>query len=138
MADDMDYALAISLQEHFDKDVSKRTPDDSEEIICVKEVKSINNGEFKLHYDEDFDYAIALSLQEDRVESVSDVYDQPTLSKDNYDRMWDPKSVVDESWELVDPNPNIHNLFIQFDTMFFKSTLTNAGVAVQWSPRMTL
>lgn len=44
-------------------------------------------------------------------------------------------SVVDKRWELIDPNPNIHELFIQFNDQFFYSKL--GSVYVEWSKRMT-
>ena len=47
-----------------------------------------------------------------------------------------PLSIVDETWELIDPVPNIHELFIQFNQAYFEGKL--AGVEVRWSPRMTL
>ncbi|XP_073428871.1 DNA-dependent metalloprotease SPRTN [Dendrobates tinctorius] len=45
-------------------------------------------------------------------------------------------AVVDPSWELLDPSPNVHELFLQFNEMFFWGKL--AGVEVKWSHRMTL
>jgi hypothetical protein len=45
-------------------------------------------------------------------------------------------SIVDPSWEYIDPTPDIHALFIQFDNRFFGGKLR--GVEVRWSPRMTL
>ncbi|XP_053314468.1 DNA-dependent metalloprotease SPRTN isoform X2 [Spea bombifrons] len=45
-------------------------------------------------------------------------------------------SVVDPSWELLDPIPDIRALFLQFNDMFFWGKL--AGVEVKWSARMTL
>ncbi|KAJ1153929.1 hypothetical protein NDU88_006687 [Pleurodeles waltl] len=45
-------------------------------------------------------------------------------------------SVVDPSWELMDPSPDIRGLFLQFNQLFFWGKL--AGVEVKWSPRMTL
>ncbi|ODN00040.1 SprT-like domain-containing protein Spartan [Orchesella cincta] len=45
-------------------------------------------------------------------------------------------SVVDSSWELVDPNPDIFELFAQFNQEFFWGKL--GSVYVKWSPRMTL
>jgi hypothetical protein len=45
-------------------------------------------------------------------------------------------SIVDPSWEYVDPTPDIHALFIQFDSRFFWGKLKT--VEVRWSPRMTL
>uniref|UniRef100_A0A1I7T675 Protein with SprT-like domain at the N terminus n=1 Tax=Caenorhabditis tropicalis TaxID=1561998 RepID=A0A1I7T675_9PELO len=43
-------------------------------------------------------------------------------------------SVVDPSFELLDPCPDIHALFIQFDARFFGGSL--ACCEVKWSPRM--
>lgn len=85
------------------------------------------------------DLAIALSLQQ--------TFDNETnLEQKKYEKRqseWgetslDPKSIVDEHLELTDPNPNIHDLFVQYDAMFFWRTLVSSGVAVRWSPRMTL
>lgn len=45
-------------------------------------------------------------------------------------------SIVDPSWELLDPNPDIHALFLQFNQIFFWGKLV--GVEVRWSPKMTL
>jgi hypothetical protein len=45
-------------------------------------------------------------------------------------------SIVDPSWEYVDPTPDIHALFIQFDNRFFWGKLKM--VEVRWSQRMTL
>ncbi|XP_057263020.1 DNA-dependent metalloprotease SPRTN [Pezoporus wallicus] len=47
-----------------------------------------------------------------------------------------PLSVVDESWELLDPSPDVHGLFVQFNEALFWGRL--AAVDVSWSPRMTL
>ncbi|XP_071508417.1 uncharacterized protein [Diadema antillarum] len=44
--------------------------------------------------------------------------------------------IVDERWELIDPNPDIRALFMQFNDRFFWGRLE--GVEVKWSPRMTL
>ncbi|CAI5452454.1 unnamed protein product [Caenorhabditis angaria] len=43
-------------------------------------------------------------------------------------------SLVDPSYELIDPCPDIHALFVQFDTRFFGSSLQCCEV--KWSPRM--
>lgn len=47
-----------------------------------------------------------------------------------------PMSIVDESWEMLDPNPDIRSMFLEFNDMFFWGKL--CGVEVKWSPRMTL
>lgn len=45
-------------------------------------------------------------------------------------------SIVDSSWEYIDPTPDVHALFIQFDNRFFWGKLRS--VEVRWSRRMTL
>uniref|UniRef100_A0A668A6B9 DNA-dependent metalloprotease SPRTN n=1 Tax=Myripristis murdjan TaxID=586833 RepID=A0A668A6B9_9TELE len=52
---------------------------------------------------------------------------------DEYQR---PLSVVDESWEMLDPSPDVRAMFLEFNDMFFWGKLS--GVEVKWSPRMTL
>ncbi|KAM9240212.1 LOW QUALITY PROTEIN: DNA-dependent metalloprotease SPRTN-like [Leptosomus discolor] len=47
-----------------------------------------------------------------------------------------PLSVVDEAWELLDPIPDVHSLFVEFNDAFFWGLL--GGVEVSWSPRMTV
>ena len=92
---------------------------------------------------EDLDYALALSLQEqfkrereeeERGKNRGKSDSAGDLMRDR----WDPRLIVDERWELLDPHPNIHDLFVQFDAMLFERRLVGAGVEVRWSPRMTL
>ena len=47
-----------------------------------------------------------------------------------------PMSIVDESWEILDPSPDVRAMFLEFNAMFFEGKL--GGVEVKWSPRMTL
>ena len=47
-----------------------------------------------------------------------------------------PMSIVDESWEILDPSPDVRAMFLEFNAMFFEGKLS--GVEVKWSPRMTL
>lgn len=44
-------------------------------------------------------------------------------------------SVIDETWELTDPNPDARALFLQFNEHFFWGQLSS--VEVKWSKRMT-
>ncbi|XP_011870468.1 PREDICTED: sprT-like domain-containing protein Spartan [Vollenhovia emeryi] len=44
-------------------------------------------------------------------------------------------SLVDKRLDLIDPIPNIHALFVQFDERFFRNML--APVEVKWSNKMT-
>ncbi|XP_048223412.1 LOW QUALITY PROTEIN: DNA-dependent metalloprotease SPRTN [Perognathus longimembris pacificus] len=48
----------------------------------------------------------------------------------------EPPSLVDASWELVDPTPDLQALFVQFNDRFFWGRLE--AVEVKWSVRMTL
>ncbi|CAO2609389.1 DNA-dependent metalloprotease SPRTN [Lemmus lemmus] len=48
----------------------------------------------------------------------------------------EPVSLVDASWELVDPTPDLQALFLQFNDRFFWGQLE--AVEVKWSVRMTL
>ena len=47
-----------------------------------------------------------------------------------------PLSIVDESWETLDPSPDVRAMFLDFNHTFFWGKLS--GVEVKWSPRMTL
>ncbi|NXF40220.1 SPRTN protein, partial [Nyctibius bracteatus] len=47
-----------------------------------------------------------------------------------------PLSVVDEAWELLDPSPDVHCLFAQFNEALFWGRL--GAVQVSWSSRMTV
>ena len=47
-------------------------------------------------------------------------------------------SIVSQELELIDPTPDIHQLFVDFDDKFFWGKLAASGVAVNWSARMTL
>jgi len=45
------------------------------------------------------------------------------------------QTLVDKALEFIDPTPNIHTLFVQFNTRFFWSVLS--PVQIKWSNRMT-
>ena len=61
---------------------------------------------------------------------------KPTVRYDQIGASSSSLSIVDQTWELIDPVPNIHELFFQFNSAYFDSLLD--GVEVKWSPRMTL
>ena len=89
--------------------------------------------------DDQLDLAIALSLQERfNEEATSERGNLAKIQREWDDTKVDPRSIVDSQLELTDPNPNIHQLFVQYDAMFFWKKLVSSGVAVRWSPRMTL
>lgn len=73
----------------------------------------------------DEDLVLALRLQEEW-----------NLPVPNLSPAQEPLSLVDESWELVDPTPDLQALFVQFNDRFFWGQLE--AVEVKWSRRMTL
>ncbi|KAM6217494.1 DNA-dependent metalloprotease SPRTN [Rhynchocyon petersi] len=73
----------------------------------------------------DEDLVLALQLQEE--------WDMQAAQ---YARAQEPLSLVDASWELVDPTPDLQALFVQFNDRFFWGQLE--AVEVKWSMRMTL
>lgn len=111
---DDDFLLAIQLQEQFDNEY---------ETALVS-----SNG-----FD---DNSFGQSSKKRKVEVTgggsSDVvpYWKPTVQPER------PLSIVDESWEMLDPSPDVRAMFLEFNDMFFYGKLS--GVEVKWSPRMTL
>lgn len=88
---------------------------------------------------EDIDLAYALSLQEEldqEQESEKSSHDLASSSALSRPSKLAPVSVVDDSWELIDPIPDVRQLFLQFNDAYFKGLLSS--VEVRWSPRMTL
>ena len=88
---------------------------------------------------EDADLAYALSLQAEldlEQENEASTHNLLVPSNSRKNAISRPVSVVDESWELIDPIPDIRQLFLQFNDAYFKGILTS--VEVKWSPRMTL
>lgn len=91
------------------------------------------------------DYAIALLLQQEIDGEYVSPMKAPSQGAATFGggRVTLPSSlgpmcVADPRWEVADPTPNVHELFIQFDSIFFNGALNNRGVEVRWSPRMTL
>ncbi|XP_017778753.1 PREDICTED: sprT-like domain-containing protein Spartan [Nicrophorus vespilloides] len=107
-----DYRIAVQLQKLFQMDETYSTP--------------------KL-YTKDQELAAELQKQFEQEQHI----EAPTNSlvyKTNKNKD-STKSLVDPSWELIDPTPNIHNLFIAFNQQFFWNKLL--AVCVSWSKRMT-
>lgn len=108
---DNDFLLAIRLQEQFDN-----------------EYKSSLVGSTGIEDD-----GIGQNSKKRKVEMAGgDVvpYWKPTAQPER------PLSIVDESWEMLDPSPDVRAMFLEFNDVFFGGRLI--GVEVKWSPRMTL
>lgn len=106
---ELDYQTALLLQHTFDN-----------------ELKHIENN----------DYQIASYLQEEfqKEFEVNNSSDGLPYDKKN-NRPPDTKCLTDPSWEVIDPTPNIHILFVTFNERFFWNKLSS--VCVSWSKRMT-
>lgn len=111
---DADFLLAIQLQEQFDTEyqTSQIPPD------CF--------------LDNDFGHSSKKQKVEPHGGGSGAVtrWNPPTAQPER------PLSIVDESWETLDPNPDLRSMFLEFNDMFFWGKLN--GVEVKWSPRMTL
>ncbi|KAM9338975.1 DNA-dependent metalloprotease SPRTN [Symphorus nematophorus] len=110
---DDDFLLAIQLQEQFDNEF---------------ETSLFSSNGFE-------DNGLGQSSKKRKVEVAGgggDVvpYWKPAAQPER------PLSIVDESWEMLDPNPDVRAMFLEFNDMFFWGKLS--GVEVKWSPRMTL
>ncbi|XP_057323033.1 DNA-dependent metalloprotease SPRTN [Microplitis mediator] len=46
-----------------------------------------------------------------------------------------PRTLIDETLEIIDPTPNVYTMFVQFNEKFFWNELV--AVQVRWSTRMT-
>ncbi|XP_021246716.1 sprT-like domain-containing protein Spartan [Numida meleagris] len=106
-------------------------------VVVVAE-RPIAVGMEQKQPEEDDDFALALQLQE-LWEAEGDAAAAAAAARAEAPpdpASLRPLSVVDEAWELLDPSPDVHGLFVQFNEALFWGRL--AAVEVSWSPRMTL
>lgn len=111
---DADFLLAIRLQEQFDNEYeTSRLPSHGlggDSLVQSNKKRKVDVGGGS--------------------NDVVSRWKSPTVNPER------PLSIVDESWETLDPNPDVRTMFLQFNDMFFWGKL--CGVEVKWSPRMTL
>ena len=90
---------------------------------------------------QDDDLALARRLQsqfdeefahEEVVDLIPEAFRTPSKNKQTSKTM----SLVAPEWEDVDPTPDLHAMFLQFNAKFFWGRLV--GCEVKWSPRMTV
>ncbi|KPP73725.1 sprT-like domain-containing protein Spartan-like [Scleropages formosus] len=91
---DEDFLLALQLQEQFDQEASASSSSSSEHSSNKK--RRVAPDEARI-----IPYAGGGSLHPER-----------------------PLSIVDESWELLDPNPDVRAMFLAFNDMFFWGKLS--------------
>lgn len=79
------------------------------------------------------DLDLALNLHEEL--NILGVTENAIIPKDRNKEQYKPRTLVDQTLELIDPTPNIYTLFVQFNARFFSNVLL--PVEVKWSNRMT-
>ena len=82
-------------------------------------------------WDDNADLALAIQLQNEL--NNEDMSCQLDTKHEDGSKL---QSLVDPIWELIDPNPDARDLFLQFNDRYFWGKLS--AVEVRWSPRMTL
>lgn len=148
-----DHALALKLQREFQTEHDKVTMEDTEAMTddlrlleqdhtlamkLQKELQSENDN-YGMQEQED-DHTLALKLVQRQFDDTDRLdFEQSNFTDvDNSRRVKNEGtlSLVDPQWELIDPNPDVRMLFLQYNDKFFWGRLS--GVEVRWSPRMTL
>lgn len=76
----------------------------------------------------DEDFALALQLSAEHGTGNEETNKNKQMEK--------TMSIVDPAWELIDPVPDIRELFVEFDTAYFDGML--GSVEIKWSSKMTL
>ena len=79
-------------------------------------------------------YAELLNNDSDINQEMSKFLPPPSPQKSN--SAIEKYSIIAPEWEDLDPTPDLHALFLQFNEQFFWGRLS--GCEVKWSPRMTL
>ncbi|KAK9885882.1 hypothetical protein WA026_013757 [Henosepilachna vigintioctopunctata] len=135
---DTDYTTAFLFEEELPYELGSSSEYTKSDSIITKQWQKQFDLEFSAQqsgHSASTDFILAQNLQqqfneENAIENPSDdlVYDKKKQNKD------DCKSIVDPSWEVIDPTPDVHRLFIVFNKKFFWGTLDS--VCVSWSKRM--
>lgn len=102
---------------------------------------NLYDDEEKAQAEKDYQLALAIMKEEQEAESLRVANDLAAgdahqIPPDDINMKY--KSVVDPELELKDPNPDLWHLFRCFDKRFFHNILTENGVEVNWSSRMTM
>lgn len=82
------------------------------------------------------DLALALRLQAEFDSEISSFLPVQSSSSSALDSSPLESSLIAPEWEDVDPTPDLHALFLQYNDRFFAGKLSSCEV--KWSPRMTL
>ncbi|KAG5871582.1 hypothetical protein JTB14_017505 [Gonioctena quinquepunctata] len=132
---ELDYQMALLLQHKFDQEkksladaqLAKSLQEQYEkEYLTAKPAQNLSDSHLARTLQEQFEKEYAVEKPGQNL-----VYDQngKKIIKDP------TKCLIDPSWEVIDPTPDIHTLFIAFNQRFFWNKLL--AVCVSWSKRMT-
>eukprot|EP01138_Halocafeteria_seosinensis_P010857 gb/GECG01011090.1/.p1 GENE.gb/GECG01011090.1/~~gb/GECG01011090.1/.p1 ORF type:complete len:395 (+),score=55.27 gb/GECG01011090.1/:1-1185(+) len=102
--------------------------------------------------DEGWDYYVALSLLQHEAEETAPIQSDGNVSSSSSSIPYSGNasssaskqegnhelSLNSKEYEWLDPTPDIHSLFMEYDRLFFWNTLKNNAVEVRWSKKMTL
>ena len=124
-----DAQLARRLQEEEDRAVRNHAPLAAPDALFARRLQEEEDRAARNHAPlaaPDAQFAGRLQEEEDRAARKH----APALAA-----LRKPLSPVDPKWETLDPNPDLHSLFVQFNQVYFWSKLVMCEV--KWSPRMT-
>lgn len=127
-----DFLFALQLQNELNGIESVNTDNSDRPVTCV-DLTDITDSNSAVNSD------VSVDLTDRLVEVKRKKYDQMSQQNRPIKRMChvdSAESVIDLSWETLDPNPDIHGLFLTFNRHYFWSALDS--VTIQWSKRMTV
>uniref|UniRef100_A0A6P7FSN6 Protein with SprT-like domain at the N terminus n=1 Tax=Diabrotica virgifera virgifera TaxID=50390 RepID=A0A6P7FSN6_DIAVI len=130
---ELDYQTALLLQNKFEQE--KRDSQIAKELQRQFEKENVPNNREQNRRSSLNDSLLARSLQEQFQTEMEVERPQQNLVYDAPNGRNSGKSLTDPSWEVIDPTPDIHMLFIAFNERFFWNQL--GSVTVSWSKRMT-
>lgn len=114
---DEDYQLALLLQ----NELNKENGPEIIQVVCQFYISSSRPSR-----------CLASDLWHN-VNDLQEAWKGKEVQRRNDDKK--THSLVDPQWEFIDPTPDIHVLFLQFNDRFFWGKLHT--VEVKWSSRMT-
>ncbi|KAL3284284.1 hypothetical protein HHI36_018442 [Cryptolaemus montrouzieri] len=142
---DVDYETARLLQEEFQHEFFSSPKENLSDSIIARQLQeqfeqetsvpiSRNNGKLTDGISLS-DSMLARTLQDQFQQEEAVERPGGNLAYDTKKRsMNESKSLVDPSWEVIDPTPDIHVLFMAFNNKFFWGRLDS--VCVSWSTKM--
>jgi len=124
-----DYLFALQLQNEFDKTESILTDNRDHPVTYVDLTNSIASSDDLVDLTDDHH---EVKVKKKKCDQTSE-NPQPAKRLRCANAV---ESVVDLSWETLDPNPDIYGLFLAFNRQYFWSILDS--VTIQWSKKMTV